>query len=392
MKIQRNSADKGAGEASEPATSPRENVVWVTNIASPYRRPVWISMRGQVNLRIALLENDRRLAQDGRRGSDWAVSGFVGVHWSILKTIRVPYGENFLYLLISGLRFIRKKPAAVLIAGWESPAYWQVLLLSKLLRIRTVGFYESTLITNRFSTGVIARFRRLFFRQLDAVVVPGIASRKAVASFGIDSDRIYQGFNSVDVSRFSADAERACLDDALAPAPGHRYLYVGQLIARKNLQSLLRAFGDVRSPDDSLTLVGSGEDERALRASTTSSGLQGSVDFIHHLPNDGMGKLMGSMHTLVLVSKDEVWGLVVNEALASGMNVVVSANCGVADSVRDMEGVFVTSTDRKEIGEAMLRSKARWAGHRKNAEILQYTPERFADVFLSALLPTSKPK
>jgi hypothetical protein len=91
---------------------------------------------------------------------------------------------------------------AVLIGGWEAPAYWQVLALSKLRRVRSVAFYESTPESHRFDRGPIARARQIFFNNVDAVVVPGVAAHNGLVDMGVPRERIHTGFNAVDVRHF----------------------------------------------------------------------------------------------------------------------------------------------------------------------------------------------
>ena len=150
-------------------------------------------------------------------------------------------------------------------------------LLARLQRcassgVRRVGFYESHALSRKHSGGVVHRIRMRFFRSLDAIVVPGIAARDALIADGIESSRIWTGFNAVDVAGIAAGASqaRAAVREAGHPSrPGLRVLYVGQLIARKNVQALLSAMTGLS--DARLTIVGVGEDRAALEESAASS-------------------------------------------------------------------------------------------------------------------------
>ena len=71
--------------------------------------------------------------------------------------------------------------------------------------------------------------------------------------------------------------------------------------------------------------------------------------------------------------------MVVNEALASGLQAVVSDRCGVAEFVENMPGCYITSTDPRSIADAMAKSRQNWNGYIDAPQILDYTPERFAD-------------
>ena len=90
--------------------------------------------------------------------------------------------------------------------------------------------------------------------------------------------------------------------------------------------------------------------------------------------------------TFILPSAEEVWGLAVNEALASGLHAVVSSKAGVAEFVQPMPGVFITEPTTNEIAKALELSRAKWVGPISNPEILSYTPERFADAITRLIL------
>jgi glycosyltransferase involved in cell wall biosynthesis len=85
-------------------------------------------------------------------------------------------------------------------------------------------------------------------------------------------------------------------------------------------------------------------------------------------------------------SIEEVWGLVANEALASGMHAVVSEKSGVTDLISGMQGVFTCNTDIEAIAEAMSKSRENFKEAIRQPEILKYTPERFADELLKWIM------
>jgi glycosyltransferase involved in cell wall biosynthesis len=359
-------------------------VLWIANVASPYRRPVWDALAQEVRLVVALLESDDRMRLDGRRGADWGNAASSAYRVIRLATARLVRGEEAYYALAAPWRLPVRRADAVLLGGWESPAFWQALLSAKLTGRGTVGFYESTEATNRFRSGPVAAARSFFFRRLDAVVVPGESAAALVRTFGVPEDRTFVGFNAVDVAAF-ASAAAAARNASGGPArPGHRFVYVGQLIARKNVDGLLRAFAAAREPDDRLTLIGGGEQEEELRAAASALGLDGAAVFAGSVPNAQLAAALADQHTLVLPSLREVWGLVVNEALACGLGVVVAESAGVTASVRGMQGVVETGAGDEALAAALVRARATWTGPIASPAMLQHTPEAFAAVFADA--------
>ena len=215
-------------------------------------------------------------------------------------------------------------------------------------------------------------------RGVDAVMTPGPAASAAVASHGVDPDRIVESVNVVDVAGFHAATSRSPSRAADDLGRGHHFLVAAQLIDRKNIAEIIMAFGDIRQDGDSLTVAGRGPLEPALRDLATELGLDRSVQFVGHQSEAGLQQLYAVSHSLVLASHEEVWGLVANEALASGMHVVVTSNCGVAASLRGMTGVFICAPGREPLAQAMADSRAHWAGWIDVPEILEHDGDRFA--------------
>jgi glycosyltransferase involved in cell wall biosynthesis len=216
------------------------------------------------------------------------------------------------------------------------------------------------------------------------VVVPGEASQKAVLAMGVEESKVFVGFNPVDVVGIHAAVGRARLKMNSVHKAGHRFLYIGQLIERKNVATLVEAFNLLADPRDTLTIAGTGHLLGDLERLRDELGLQNRVSFVAAVPYDQVPEILADHDTLVLPSTEEVWGLVVNEALAAGLHVVVSQATGVAASVRDMRGVFIADPESRTLAVAMAASKSAWSGPVKQPAILEKTPEAFAEVVLRA--------
>ena len=355
---------------------------WLTGRAAPYRRPIWNSLGNMCDLKVRLLENTAQFRRKpGNRPADWYEIGLGRDDVASVRTARFQHGEENYYLALQPP--LRSGLDGAVLGGWESPAYWQALaqLRSSRNRARAVGFYESTLATQGHPRGPIAASRQWYFRHLDAVVVPGEASASAVAEMGIDDRRIFVGFNPVDVEWIAHNARR--FDPT---TPGHRFLFIGQLVARKNPIGLLRAYAACRAESDTLTLVGKGELSEVVTAEIARLELRDSVELIPAVSYQEVPQILGRHDTLVLASSVEVWGLVVNEALAAGLHAVVSRMTGVASSTVGMKGVYLCQPHEADIARAMAASRHAWMGPIKNPAMLQHTPAKFAEVFASALL------
>lgn len=224
--------------------------------------------------------------------------------------------------------------------------------------------------------------------MLSGVVVPGVAARDTLIAEGVPEDAVHVGFNAVDVSQIHREANlrRA----AAPPSAGQplRILFVGQLIARKNVGVLIDALKDERLSEATLSIVGTGPLAAALEEQVAKSKLDERVRFLGPVSSDAIAEVFASHDVLVHPALEEVWGLVVNEALAAGLHVIVSERAGVAASVAAMSGVTVVNPTTADIANALHEHEG--VEPINNPEILGFGTEEFAQVFLRALLPEAR--
>lgn len=123
---------------------------------------------------------------------------------------------------------------------------------------------------------------------------------------------------------------------------GHlQVLYVGQLIPRKRVDLLLRAFSQLDVPTARLRLLGQGPEEPALRRLAARLGIAERVSFSPGLPNAETVAAMAGADVLVLPSRFDGWGAVVNEALMVGTPVICSNRCGASDLIENGRNGYV---------------------------------------------------
>lgn len=147
----------------------------------------------------------------------------------------------------------------------------------------------------------------------------------ALAARGIPEARIAAIPNAVDVDRFS----QATRPDRHPP----RFLFIGRLVAPKNLFLLLDAFAALlRShPDAQLRIVGGGPLAAALRQRAHVLGIEHGVEFTGH--RGDIDALLVDADFGVLPSSFEGLSNVLLECMASGLPVIASRVSGSEDLV-----------------------------------------------------------
>ena len=164
-------------------------------------------------------------------------------------------------------------------------------------------------------------------------------------------DRIATGYDAISVDRVRSQA-------GAPPAPNgvkfedRHFIIVARMVPKKNLFMALEAFAAYAKNTENpraLHLCGSGPLHPELQAKAAALGIAGSTVFHGSTDFKRVCALLSRSLALLLVSTEEQFGLVVPEALAMGVPVIVSANCGSRDElVRSAVNGFVVEPDNPQ--------------------------------------------
>lgn len=179
--------------------------------------------------------------------------------------------------------------------------------------------------------------------KFHAIWVPGNSGFKLCRFFGMPANRIYQGM-------YGADAEVFIPGSPLAERE-KKFIFVGQLIERKGIDILARAFSEFYKshPDWSLHVIGSGPLTHLLHTP--------GIKVEEFKPPNYIASMMRQSRFLILPSRDEHWGLVVHEAVLSRCGVIASKSVGASlDLISEKNGLIVDSGCTKSLHQALEKA------------------------------------
>lgn len=255
-------------------------------------------------------------------------------------------------------------PKAVAVPGWSSTASLSALDWCLENRRPAIVMSESTAWDEK--RGYLReQMKRRILRLFSAAVVGGKPHAQYLESLGVPPSRIQTGYDVVDNDHFARGAELARRNAGKLRAelglPTSYLLASCRFIRKKNLRRLIEAYGLYRQQRPmrllSLVILGDGP----LRSDLCH--LIGALElrYLVKLPGfrqyEELPSYYGLAEGFVHASTTEQWGLVVNEAMASSLPVLVSNRCGcAADLVSDGEnGWLFEPTDVRQIEEAFHR-------------------------------------
>lgn len=292
------------------------------------------------------------------------------------------------------------KPQAVVIPGWVSPDAVSALDWCVETKTPVVIMSESN-VWDESRTLWKERVKRRLVHMCGAGLVGGTAQSEYLAQLGMPPERIFVGYDIVDNDHFmakAADCRQRLPECRQALGLSRKYfLASARFVGKKNLVRLLQAYARYRelaqnSEAWDLVLLGDGPLRDTLQRQLATAKLGEHVRLPGFKQYDELPAWYGCAEAFVHASTIEQWGLVVNEAMASGLPVLVSNRCGCApDLVKDGVNGFTFDPLNVE-AMASLMFKLSTAnlelttfGSASQKIIAQWGPDRFGTGLVQAV-------
>ncbi len=180
--------------------------------------------------------------------------------------------------------------------------------------------------------------KRLILSQYQGALVAGKPHRRYLAQLGMSEASMLTGYDVVDNAAFHPSKIRS------RPKPYARpfFLAINRFVPKKNLLNLVLAYAKYRRAVGEsawdLVLCGDGELRSRIEAELARLAIRDSVHLTGFLEQQDILPLYAHASCFIHASIQEQWGLVVNEAMAAGLPVLVSTHCGCFEDLL-VEGV-----------------------------------------------------
>jgi glycosyltransferase involved in cell wall biosynthesis len=246
--------------------------------------------------------------------------------------------DRFFGLDVPGMgRAIRDShPDAVVVPGWYSSTLARALVTCRIHGIPTV-YRGDTPFTGKSGIRSIAwtAKTKAMLGFFNVYLTVGTRNREYLEHFGVPGSKIHFSPSCVDNEVFSSSAENARTRDGRArirdklgiPDENFAILFVGKLDDNKRPWDVIAAAAAL---GDKTTAVVVGSGPEMDRTRNDAARLSVHAVFPGFINQSALGEIYAAADVCVLSSASETWGLVVNEALASGTPCVVSDGVGCA--------------------------------------------------------------
>lgn len=326
------------------------------------------------------------------------------------------------------------RPDAILVSGWGDPAYSRICRKLKATGVPVIAGCDTQWkgsLRQRIATLVAPWHVQRF---IDVLWVTGERQHRLARALGYRGEHCWEGYYACDWKAFAAKSEErnrkskvgSNLQSPLSASnpssafhlpSSPSFLFVGRYVPEKGLNVLVKAYALYREKAEKLD-----SEDRAERAEASSQNLTsdlrppasdsrpwnlicaGKGELAGLLTHPGiqdkgfvqpehLPQLMYESSCFVLPSRFEPWGVVIQEAAASGLPLIVSRACGAGDHlVRDGQNGFVVETGNvQHLASAMMRmhrlsdDERREFGRRSFELSKQYAPVRWAKTLVEGI-------
>jgi glycosyltransferase involved in cell wall biosynthesis len=214
----------------------------------------------------------------------------------------------------------RFDPDVLLVVSWHTLEYRAIARRFRGRALRVLCMDNQWLGTPRqiFGVAVAPWHVQTCF---DRAFLPGARQERFARLLGFAPDAIHRGFYSADLDEFLPDSKG---EDR---GGGSAFVFVGRLVPEKGLDCLISAYLAYRdhvSDPWPLVVAGTGPMADAIRQTE-------GVEWLGFVQPGHLSAVLRSARALVLPSRFEPWGVVVHEAAAAGLSLVVSRAVGAGD-------------------------------------------------------------
>jgi len=333
--------------------------IWM-NMPSFYQDDLFRELSKKVDLRVVY---DHVMTED-RRQLGWVESKkeynscILQVGHKVRQAVKIARSEPGRVHIINGIWAEKAFAAAAIVLGWSGTPF-------------AIYSERPDPIVSRGLLKRVARrsIGRWIARNANALFAISHLATDYFSGLGFPPNRIYPfGYFRASPLARAGELSTTCVGAKLD------ILYIGQLIRRKGLDILMQAVKPLlyRYPKLQVSLVGSGIEQSILDKEICNKELADRIILEGVLPSNQVHLRLARASALILPSRWDGWGLVINEAFSAGVPVIASDRCGAADLIvpgvngyrfrsesvddlRDCLSAFVNS-DQRQMRAAALKT------------------------------------
>jgi glycosyltransferase involved in cell wall biosynthesis len=230
-------------------------------------------------------------------------------------------------------------------------------------------------------------------KKYKSALVGGKPHKQYLIKLGMPDEAIFLGYDVVGNDTFSPNKIRYLAQPIQKPY----FLAINRFILKKNLLFLIKSYAEYRLIANNnawdLVICGDGELRPNIEQEIINLDLENSVHLPGFLQQDELLPYFAHAKCFIHASIQEQWGLVVNEAMAAGLPVIVSKRCGCFEDlvVEGVNGFGFDPTNSQELTSLMLQVSSQEINLKKIGQAaLEHVQTMSPDYFASGLIQATE--
>ncbi|HAX03388.1 MAG: hypothetical protein A2Y45_00495 [Tenericutes bacterium GWC2_34_14] len=323
----------------------KKKILYISNIPTPYRVHFFNGVGNYYDLTVLF---ERSSAKD--RDANWLKSNATSFHSKFMKGIKV---RNDKVISFSFFKYIFNKFDLIIIGGYSTPTGILTIFFLKLFNKKFIINADGGFIKQDKS--IKEKIKRRLISSAEYWLSTGDMTTKYLVHYGANPLKIYKySFSSIDNNDFinlstriddkNNNREFLNLDDR------KKILFVGQIIHRKGVDLILSIAYNL--PDYDFIIVGGSprkEDTDFINLNKITN-----VNFINFMDKKMLTRYYRACDLFLLPTREDIWGLVINEAMANGIPVLTTNRC--IAGIELLQSEFVISPHRTDSMISMIKN------------------------------------
>lgn len=321
-------------------------VLFLTNIPAPYRIDFFNELGKECELTVLFERNDAR-----DRNEQWLSKKSQNFKSVYLKGIKIGADSVISFEVI---KYLDKKKYAIIICAYSTPTGMIAINYMKMRRI-SFGLNSDGGFIKKRESFVKRLIKRYYISSAGFWLSTGKLTTSCLVFYGANPKRVFTylftSLHKKEILESPVDENtQKRLKSKLNINEEKFILSVGQYIHRKGFDVLLRACKDISS-EYGVYFVGGEPTEEYLKLKKEFN--LTNVHFIGFKSKDELKDYYMVSDLFVLPTREDIWGLVVNEAMANGLPVITTDKCVAGlELVKDNEnGYIIPVGDEKSLAE-----------------------------------------
>lgn len=321
-------------------------ILFTTNIPAPYRIEFFNELSKYCDLTVSV---ERFSATD--RKKEWTALNNINFNLIKLRGIKVGNDSAFCPEII---KYINKnKFDIIIVGGYSTPTG---MLLIKYLKKKKIPFILNCDggIIKRTEKNIVSKIKKYFISSANWWLSTGKITDEYLEYYGAKKEKIYRyNFTSIkneQIMKKISEEEKNILKKQLGIKSKYIVITVGSFIHRKGFDILIKSKKYINN-DIEFIIIGDKPTTEYLELINKNSIT--NISFIDFMAKEMLEKYYKISDVFILPTREDVWGLVINEAMAKSLPIITTNKCvaGIELIENNENGYIVPVEDCKSIAE-----------------------------------------